>query len=56
MAAGRLLAAGLYEIGPLDPVVFASVTALVALTAVSASAVPAWRAVTIEPVIALRQE
>jgi putative ABC transport system permease protein len=56
MAATRLLTARLYEISPIDPVVYASVTALLALTAIAASAVPARRAATVDPVIALREE
>jgi ABC-type lipoprotein release transport system permease subunit len=56
MAAARLLTARLYEISPIDPIVYASVTGLVVLTAITASAVPAWRAATVDPVIALREE
>jgi putative ABC transport system permease protein len=54
-AATRLLTARLYEISPVDPVVYASVTGLLVLTAIVASAIPARRAATIDPVIALRQ-
>ncbi|MGH9627279.1 MAG: FtsX-like permease family protein [Bryobacteraceae bacterium] len=56
MAAGRLLTAGLYGMNPNDPLVYASVTALLVLTAVIAIAVPARRAATVDPVIALREE
>jgi ABC-type lipoprotein release transport system permease subunit len=56
MAVTRLLAARLYEIGPIDPVVYASVTGLMVLTAITATAVPARRAATVNPVIALREE
>jgi len=56
IAATRLLTAGLYEISPIDPVVYASVTGLLILTAIAASAVPARRAATVDPVIALRDE
>jgi ABC-type antimicrobial peptide transport system permease subunit len=56
MAASKLLAARLYEISPLDPVVYASVTGLLALTSITALAVPARRAATVNPVIALREE
>ena len=55
MAAGRLLTARLYEISPVDPVVYASVTGLLVFTAILASAVPARRAATVDPVIALRE-
>jgi putative ABC transport system permease protein len=56
MAATRLLAARLYEISPIDPVVYASVTGLMVLTAIAATVVPARRAATVNPVIALREE
>ncbi len=56
IAATRLLRAGLFEISPSDPVVYASVTALLVLTAIAASAIPARRAATVDPVIALREE
>jgi putative ABC transport system permease protein len=56
VAVTRLLAARLYEIGPIDPVVYASVTGLMVLTAITATAVPARRAATVNPVIALREE
>jgi putative ABC transport system permease protein len=55
IAVARLLTARLYEISPLDPVVYASVTGLLVLTAIIASAVPARRAATLDPVTALRQ-
>jgi predicted permease len=56
MAASRLLTARLYEISPLDPVVYASVTGLLVLTSITALAVPGLRAATVNPVIALREE
>jgi predicted permease len=55
VAAARLLTARLYEISPIDPVVYVSVTGLLLLTAIAASAVPARRAATVDPVIALRE-
>jgi putative ABC transport system permease protein len=55
-AAARLLTTGLYEMSPYDPVVYASVTGLLALTALMAIAVPALRAATVNPVVALREE
>jgi predicted permease len=56
MAASRLLSARLYEVSPLDPAVYASVTGLLIVTSITALAVPARRAATINPVIALREE
>jgi putative ABC transport system permease protein len=55
IAAARLLTARLYGISPVDPVVYASVTGLLVFTAILASAVPARRAATVDPVIALRE-
>jgi ABC-type lipoprotein release transport system permease subunit len=40
----------------LDPLTFASVTIVLALTAVVATAGPAWRAARIDPAVALRSE
>jgi putative ABC transport system permease protein len=56
IAATRLLAATLFEISPTDPAVYASVTALLLLTAIAAMAIPARRAATLDPVMALREE
>ncbi len=46
----------LYEVKPLDPVLLASVCAVLGLVAIAASTVPAWRASRVNPVVALRQE
>ena len=56
VAVTRLLRTGLYEMSPTDPVVYASVTGLLVLTAIAAVAVPARRAATVNPVVALREE
>ena len=53
---GRLLATMLFGVRPLDPVTFASVTIVLALTAVVSIAGPAWRATRIDPAVALRGE
>lgn len=55
-AVTRLLTAGLYEMSPYDPLVYTSVTGILALTALAAIAVPALRAATVNPVVALREE
>jgi putative ABC transport system permease protein len=55
-AAARLLAAGLYEMSPADPVVYMSVSGLLILSAIAAMAIPARRAATIDPITALREE
>jgi predicted permease len=52
----QLLTGTLYSISPLDPVVYLAVTGLLALTAMLAIAVPARRAATVDPVVALRDE
>ena len=52
----RLLTAVLFGVQPLDPLTFASVTIVLALTAAVATAAPAWRAARIDPAVALRSE
>jgi putative ABC transport system permease protein len=56
VALGRFIATMLYGVKPLDPITFASVTTLIALTGVLAIAGPAWRAVRIDPARALRND
>ena len=51
-AAGTLL----FGVQPLDPMTFASVTIVLALTAAVSIAGPAWRATRIDPAVALRSE
>jgi putative ABC transport system permease protein len=55
-ALGRLLATMLFGIEPLDPLTFAAVTIVLALTAGASIAGPAWRATRIDPAVALRSE
>ena len=52
----RLLAGMLFGVQPLDLVTFASVSAVLALTAAMSMIGPAWRATRIDPVTALRGE
>jgi putative ABC transport system permease protein len=52
----RALTTMLFGVEPLDVVTFAFVTVLVAITALVAIAGPAWRAIRIDPVVALREE
>jgi putative ABC transport system permease protein len=54
--ASRLLGALLFEIGPHDPMTFASVAALLVVAALSAVALPAARATRVDPLDALRTE
>jgi len=52
----RLIESMLYGTQPLDPAVFAAVTATLLVVAVLACLVPAWRAARIDPMQALRSE
>jgi putative ABC transport system permease protein len=52
----RVLNKMLFGVEPLDLVTFASVTVLVAVTGVVSIVGPAWRAIRIDPVVALREE
>ncbi len=54
--AAHLLKAFLYGVDPGSPAVFVTAVALMALAGLLAAALPAWRAVSTEPVAALRQE
>jgi putative ABC transport system permease protein len=52
----RLMSSMLFGVTPWDPVTFGFVAVLVAVTAVLAMAPPVWRAVRVDPTIALRNE
>jgi len=52
----RLMRTMLYETRPMDPAVFAAVSAAMLLVAALACIVPAWRASRVDPVQALRTE
>jgi predicted permease len=56
VAASRLIASLLYETSARDPLVGLAVAALLALVAVIASSIPAWRATRADPVEALRSD
>jgi putative ABC transport system permease protein len=56
IALGRLLATMLFGVEPMDPVTFAFVTLVLAVTAAISTAGPAWRATRVDPIRALRQE
>jgi putative ABC transport system permease protein len=55
-AVTRLIAGLLYAVGPLDPVVFISVSVLLAGAGILATIVPARRATRVDPIVALRIE
>jgi putative ABC transport system permease protein len=52
----RYLRTFLFEIGPGDPVALTMVVATLVIIVMAASAIPAWRAVRVDPVEALRNE
>jgi ABC-type lipoprotein release transport system permease subunit len=53
---GGLLRASLFGLSPLDPIAYVSAMALLTVAAVLATLVPVRRAVTVDPVVALRHE
>lgn len=55
-ALGRLVAALLVGVEPLDAITFGAVILVLLLAAVLAASVPAWRAVRVDPAIALRTD
>ena len=56
LAITRLLRGLLHGVTPADPATFAAVAALLVAVAAVASAVPAWRASRVDPMLALRSE
>jgi ABC-type lipoprotein release transport system permease subunit len=56
LLAGRLLATQLFEIKPTDPLTLAAVALTLAATGFAASMIPAWRAMCVDPLVALRNE
>jgi putative ABC transport system permease protein len=53
--AARALEGMLFGVSPADPLTFAAVTAFLALVALAACWIPAWRAAKVDPLVALRQ-
>jgi putative ABC transport system permease protein len=56
LVAGRVLSAYLYQTAPRDPLIFAIVAALFIVSGIVACLIPARRATTVDPLIALRAE
>ena len=53
---GKLMTQQLFSVRPWDPVMLASATLALGLAALLASALPAWRAAGVEPMVAQRNE
>jgi ABC-type antimicrobial peptide transport system permease subunit len=56
IGAGKLMTQQLFSVSPWDPVMLASATLALGFAALFASALPAWRAAGVEPMVALRNE
>ena len=56
VAAARLMASQLFEVRPSDPVTYAAVSGILLATALTACAVPALRAMRVDPMVALHSE
>ena len=53
---GRLLSFVLYDVQPLDPVVFGGIVVILTATGLVASYLPARRATRVDPLVAMRSE
>jgi ABC-type antimicrobial peptide transport system permease subunit len=51
----RYMASLLFNVAPRDPITFALVAAVLALVALTATLIPAWRAMRTSPITALRE-
>ncbi len=56
LVAVRAMQAVLFDVSPRDPITIAAVIALLAVTALVASGIPAVRAASVDPLVALRDE
>jgi putative ABC transport system permease protein len=56
IVAGRLMTRQLFGVKPWDPMLLTIATLLLCVAALLASAIPAWRAAAVEPMLALRNE
>jgi putative ABC transport system permease protein len=55
-ALSRVMASFLFGLEAMDAITYAGISVLVALTTAAAAAIPAWKAMRVDPVVALRQE
>jgi ABC-type antimicrobial peptide transport system permease subunit len=56
MAAARLIRTLLFEVRPIEPLIYAVVAALFTAIALLACLIPSWRASRIDPLVALRAD
>ena len=56
LGTGRFLASQLFEVKPTDPVTNAAVAFVLLAIGLLACAIPAWRAMRVDPLVALRNE
>jgi predicted permease len=56
LAITRVMASQLYSVRPTDPLTFISVALLLAVIALVATLLPAWRATMVDPTVALRED
>jgi putative ABC transport system permease protein len=56
IALTRVMASLLFGVSPTDALTFAAVPVLLAAVAFAATAIPAWRATRVDPMVALREE
>ena len=56
LALSKMITAFLFGVQPVDPVTLAGAVLLLVVTAALAAAAPAWRAASVDPVVALRND